>query len=47
MLQSEKLQRKRLVLVVEDQEINQMVLGDILEEDGYEVIYAYNGLEGL
>ena len=47
MLQSEKLQRKRLVLVVEDQEINQMVLGDILEEDGYEVIYADNGLEGL
>lgn len=47
MIQSEKIQRRRLVLVVEDQEINQMVLGDILEEDGYEVIYADNGEEGL
>ena len=47
MIQSEKLQRRRLVLVVEDQEINQCVLGDILEEDGYEVLYADNGLEGM
>ena len=46
-MQSGKIQRRRVVLVVEDQKINQAVLGDILEEDGYEVIYADNGQEGV
>ena len=35
---------KRLVLAVEDEEINRNILGQILEED-YEVIFAADGLE--
>ena len=37
----------RLVLVVDDQDINQMVLEDILLEEGYDVILASNGEEAL
>ena len=46
MIQSRELNRRPLVLVVEDQEINRDVLGMILEDD-YDVIYAENGLQGL
>ncbi len=46
MIQSKELNRRPLVLVVEDQEINRDVLGMILEDD-YDVIYAENGMEGL
>ena len=46
MMTSNKLDRRRLVLVVEDQEINRDILGMILEDD-YEVIYAENGVEAL
>ena len=46
MIQSQELQRRHLVLVVEDQEINRDVLGMILEDD-YDVIYAENGAEGM
>ncbi|MBQ6400626.1 MAG: EAL domain-containing protein [Clostridia bacterium] len=37
----------RLVLVVDDQEINRDALGIILEEKGYETLYAENGEEAL
>ena len=40
------VQHKRLVLVVDDQEINQGILEAILEED-YEIIFASNGVEAL
>ena len=46
MIQSKELNRRHLVLVVEDQEINRDVLGLILEDD-YDVLYAENGKEGL
>ena len=46
MIQSKELNRRPLVLVVEDQEINRDLLGMILEDD-YDVIYAENGEEGL
>ena len=46
MIQLKQIKRKRLVLVVEDQEINRDVLGAILEDD-YEVLYAENGVEAL
>ena len=46
MIQSKELNRRPLVLVVEDQEINRDVLGMILEDD-YDVIEAENGKEGL
>ena len=46
MIQSREINRRPLVLVVEDQEINRDVLGMILEDD-YDVIYAENGKEGL
>jgi diguanylate cyclase (GGDEF) domain len=42
MVQSKGLQRRRQVLVVEDQELNRDILGMILEDD-YDVIYAENG----
>ncbi|MDH5216884.1 MAG: fused response regulator/phosphatase [Gammaproteobacteria bacterium] len=35
------------ILVVDDDEINRMVLGGILESDEYELIYAENGREGV
>lgn len=46
MLESKRIQRPQLVLVVDDHEINRDVLGIILEDD-YEVIYASNGQEAL
>ena len=46
MLRSKQIQRSRLVLVVDDQEINRDVLGVTLEDE-YEVIYASNGVEAL
>ena len=41
-----KLGHRRLVLVVEDQDINRDVLGMILEDE-YDIIYATNGKEAL
>jgi two-component system cell cycle response regulator DivK len=35
------------VLVVEDQEDNMQILGDMLESAGYEMIVAVNGVEAL
>lgn len=46
MIDSNRIQRPQLVLVVDDQEINRDALGIILEDD-YEVIYAENGAEAL
>ena len=46
MIQSKQMQRPKLVLVVDDHEINRDSLGVILEDD-YEVIYAENGEEAL
>lgn len=46
MTPSEHLQHRRLVLVVEDQEINQGILEFILEDD-YDIIFANNGVEAL
>ncbi len=46
MIISNQLRRPRLVLIVDDQEINRDVLGMILEDD-YEIIYATNGREAL
>ena len=39
--------KKIKILVVDDDEINRMVLGGILQSDNYELIYAENGLEGV
>ena len=46
MIQSKELNRRPLVLVVEDQEINRDVLAMILEDD-YDVVFADNGRDGL
>ena len=46
MTKSKQLQRRQLVLVVDDQEINRDSLGIILEDD-YDLLYAENGLEAL
>ena len=46
MIDSSRIQRPKLVLVVDDQEINRDSLGIILEND-YEVLYAENGKEAL
>ena len=46
MIKSKQIQRPRLVLVVDDQEINRDVLEAILEDD-YEIIHAENGREAL
>ncbi|MBR4800011.1 MAG: response regulator, partial [Clostridia bacterium] len=43
---SKQIQKPRLVLVVDDQEINRDALGVILEDD-YEVIYAADGKEAI
>ena len=37
---------KRSVLIVDDEEINRMILGNILEEN-YEIFYAENGAQAL
>ena len=46
MIRSKQIQRRNLVLVVDDQEINRDVLGIILAER-YEIIYAENGRQAL
>ena len=46
MMKSRQIQRPRLVLVVDDQEINRDVLEAILGDE-YEIICAENGLEAL
>ena len=46
MIKSKQIQRTKLVLIVDDQEINRDVLGSILEDD-YELLYAENGEEAL
>ena len=46
MIKSKQIQRPKLVLIVDDQEINRDVLGSILEDD-YELLYAENGEEAL
>ena len=43
---AEILNLKRHILIVEDEHINQMILGNMLEED-YEVLYASDGNEAL
>ena len=43
---SDILNLKRLILIVEDEEINQMILGNMLQEE-YEVLYASDGAEAL
>ena len=46
MIESKQIQRHKLVLVVDDHEINRDALGIILEDE-YEVIYAENGAQAL
>ena len=46
MIESGQIQRPKLVLVVDDQEINRDAL-EITLEDNYEIIQAANGLEAL
>lgn len=40
-------ENKKMILVVEDEEPLQLVLKDILSAEGYEVVEAKNGEEGL
>ena len=44
MIQSKQIEGPKLVLVVDDHEINREALGIILEDD-YHIIYAENGKE--
>ena len=46
MLDKVKNEQKRKVLVVDDEMINRMMLGNIVEKN-YEVLYAENGQEAL
>jgi len=46
MIESSQIQRRQLVLVVDDHEINRDALGVTLEDD-YDVIFACNGQEAL
>ena len=46
MIESARIRRRQLVLVVDDQEINRDALGITLEDD-YDVIFACNGKEAL
>ena len=46
MIKSDIIERPKLVLVVDDQEINRDALGIILEND-YNILYAENGKEAL
>ncbi|MBI5077998.1 MAG: response regulator [Candidatus Yonathbacteria bacterium] len=39
--------QKKIILVVEDEEPMQLVLRDVLRVEGYNVIEAKNGVEGL
>lgn len=43
---AEILHLKRHVLIVEDEQINQMILGNMLQE-GFDVLYASDGIEAL
>ena len=43
---AEILHLKRHILIVEDEHINQMILGNMLS-DGYDILYASNGIEAL
>ena len=43
---AEIMHLKRRVLIVDDEQINQMMLGTMLE-DMFEIIYAYDGIEAL
>ena len=40
-------ERRRLAIVVDDEYVNRMMLGNILELGGYDVLYAENGEEAL
>ncbi len=46
MIKSKQIQRPRLVLIVDDQEINRDILASILEDD-FDLIFAENGEEAL
>ena len=46
MIESDRIKRRPLVLIVDDQEINRDALGITLEDE-YDVIYACNGKEAL
>ena len=46
MLDKVKNEQKRKVLVVDDEMINRMMLGNIVEKN-YDVLYAENGQEAL
>ena len=46
MIKSRQIQRRQLVLIVDDYEINRDALGVILEDD-YDIIFAENGEEAL
>lgn len=39
--------KKKIILVVEDEDPLQLVLRDVLTVEGYEVVSAVNGVEGL
>lgn len=39
--------QKKIILVVEDEEPMQLVLRDVLKVEGYDVLEAKNGIEGL
>lgn len=39
--------QKKIILVVEDEEPMQLVLRDVLKVEGYNVLEAKNGIEGL
>lgn len=40
-------EQKKIILVVEDEEPMQLVLRDVLKVEGYDVLEAKNGIEGL
>ena len=46
MIRSKRINRRQLILIVDDQEINRDALGVILEDD-YDLLYAENGQEAL
>ncbi len=48
MIEAKYIEKPKLVLIVDDQEINRDILGDILEEEErYDLIFAENGREAL